>query len=75
MPKLNPLHIFNLVISGGGETGGGGSGVRGRQRRGLGAMAEENRCLPLSQRLAEATAISHLNFYSFYSLVVQGGIN
>lgn len=65
MPKLNPLHIFNQVISSGGETGGRGSGVRGRQRKGPGAMAEENMRLSLPHRLAQSTAISHLSFYFF----------
>lgn len=36
MPKLDPLHIFNQVISGGREMGSRGSGVRGKQRRGTG---------------------------------------
>lgn len=59
IPKLNPLHIFNRVISGNGETGSRGLGVGGKQRRGQGAMTEES--TPVSS-LPAGSVNSHITF-------------
>ena len=65
MPKLNLLHIFSQVISGGGEMGSRGSESGESREGGWDAMAEENTSLGLPYRLAQSTAISHLSFYFF----------
>lgn len=68
MPKLDPLHIFNQVISGGGEMGSRGSGESGEAEKGDWRHAGQKKthffpCHPY--RLAQLTAISHLSFYFF----------
>lgn len=60
MPKLNLLHIFNQVISGGGEMGSRGSGVRGKQRRGMGRNGRRKHVSMSS--LPAGSVNSHITF-------------